>query len=106
MHCYRIDVTKDLGGECVDYPSLTLDDLLSATDRFEEIVLDEFNELNHEMMRNIGGRSEIFLSETENVLLQGDVIKHVTVKRPLHSPNAMVYRRDYSNSNNNKQDTK
>ena len=93
MKCYRIEVVKDIGGNVVNMPVVTSDDQENAECSFEDIVLDEFNVLNHEMMRNVGGRSEIFLYEADNHTMNGDVIKHVTVKRPLHSPSASVLRR-------------
>ena len=94
MRCYRIEVVKDVGGEVVRLPVLTMEGKTSAMDRFEAIVLDEFNELNHEMMRLVGGRSEIYLYRSDNILLDGDLVKHVSVKRPLHSPSATVFRRE------------
>lgn len=92
MHCFRITITKDVGGECVQMPILTLESIEAAEDRFEDAVLDEFNELNEPWMRNVGGRAELYLMESDNILLDGDVIRHVTVKRPLHSPSASVFR--------------
>lgn len=92
MKCYRIEVVKDIGGNVVNMPVITTENLENAECSFEDIILDEFNELNHEMMRNVGGRSEIYLYKSDNILHDGDVIKHVTVKRPLHSPSASVFR--------------
>lgn len=92
MHCFRITITKDVGGECVSMPILTLDTMEEAEARFEDAVLAEYSELNEPWMRIVGGRSELFLEESENILLSGTVIRHVTVKRPLHSPSASVFR--------------
>lgn len=96
MKCYRIEVVKDIGGKVVNMPVITSESQVSAEGTFEDIVLDEFNELNHEMMRNVGGRSEVYLFSADNILLNGDIIKHVTVKRPLHSPSATVFRHEES----------
>lgn len=83
MHSYVIDVTKELGGDVSQFPSLTMSNREDAFERFEGLIKAEFDELNAEFMREIGGTTDLYLGICDNTLgFDADIIRHVTVKRP------------------------
>lgn len=91
MRTWSIDVTRSIGGEAIRVPRLTLDNVMVARAKYREIVERERLEMNAPFMRDIGGTSEVFLIEGADLLgFGGDLVKSATIKRPLHSPSAMV----------------
>lgn len=92
MGYYRIDISASVGGEVKNEPAITCGSKKAAFDKLNEYT-DEWRErLNAPMMRNVGGRCELFLQKTETItgLDGGNIIRTVRIDRPLHSPNARV----------------
>lgn len=93
---FKIQTTKVIGGEAVSVPILPVDSRKTADAKLAELVADCEAEFNAPAMRHVGGWAEIFLQSCDSIFGDGaSDIAHITVKRPLHSPKAMVHRRDF-----------
>lgn len=92
---YCIETVKTIGGSVEDCPRLTLDTEAAALAKLESMIEYYTTELNAPMMREVGGWVDLVVQETGSPtgLDVGDTIAYVTVKRPLHSPSAMVCRK-------------
>lgn len=100
MGYYRIDISAFIGGEVKHEPAITCETRESAFDKLNEYT-DEWRErLNAPMMRNVGGRCELFLQKTGTMtgLDGGSIIRTVRIDRPMHSPNARVVVWDDNNT--------
>lgn len=88
---WRISVTKEIGGDAVPVPTLSFESEAAAFERFDAIVESERVELDADMMRAIGGRTDIYLEKCDNILgIGGEMVRHATIKRPLHSQRVTV----------------
>lgn len=90
---YVIHTTKTIGGTCEDVPVLSLESKKAAFDKLNELVKESRAMLDQEMMRFVGGNMEYVLESNKSVtgLFPERILRHVVIKRPLHSPKAMVY---------------
>ena len=91
MKTRAISMTKEIGGDAVPVPMLSFESKAAAFERFDAFVESERGELDSEIMRDIGGRTELYLEKCDNIIgIGGEMLRHVTIKRPLHSPRATV----------------
>lgn len=92
MRFYRLDITAHIGAQSQDEPALTCESLNTALDKLTEIGNGWRARLDAPMMREIGGRAEIFLSQTDSPtgLFGGSPVRTVRIDRPLHSPSARL----------------
>ena len=91
MKTWSISESKEIGGEAMPIPIMSFESLEAALAQFERCVEAAIAELDAPFMRDIGGRTELYLEACDNILgIGGDVIRSVAIKRPLHSPHAMV----------------
>lgn len=88
---YRITVQKVVGGECVSVPVETLESEGAARARFDKIVESEKAELDAPYMRIVGGSSELYLEKVTHLFDGGDMIRNVSLRRPLNSPNVLEF---------------
>ena len=91
-HYYRIEVSSFVGAQSQDEPTITCESLNTALDKLTEIANEYRERLDNPMMRNVGGRCELFLQRTESItgLFGNEIIRTVRIDRPLHSPSARV----------------
>ena len=91
-HYYRIEVSTFVGAKQQDEPAITCESMNTALDKLTEIANEYRERLDNPMMRNVGGRCELFLQRTESItgLFGGETIRTVRIDRPLHSPSARV----------------
>ena len=91
---FKIDVTKEIGGESVSIPTLTLESEKAAKEKLDELVAALKDELDQPYMRDVGGRAEVFFCRVRHMFDEGVELDHITLKRPLHSPNVMIIDRN------------
>lgn len=92
MGYYRIDISASVGGEAKNEPAITCETRESAFDKLNDLAYEWRERLNDPMMRNVGGRCELFLQKTGTItgLDGGNIIRTVRIDRPIHSPSARV----------------
>jgi len=89
---YRVEVTKAIGGEVISVPAIETETETDARALMDETIEAVKSEMDKPYMRDIGGNADLYLIDTGNVN-SSEVLRAVTVKRPLHSPAAMVCER-------------
>lgn len=90
---YRLTTVKTIAGQDLSVPMITCESRPTALKRFEAAIKDAERELNEGAVRLVGGRVELTLEECAYLIGGGsDVIARATVKRPVNSPRAEVFR--------------
>lgn len=91
-HYYRIETSSFVGAQSQNEPAITCESLNTALDKLTEIGNGWRNRLDGPIMREIGGRCELRLFQSESItgLFGDEIIRTVRIDRPLHSPSVRV----------------
>ena len=89
---YRIETTKTVGGEVIAVPAIETETETEARAQMDKEIEAIKSELDAPYMREIGGNAEVYLIDT-GTGGGSNVVRMVTIKRPLHSPAVTVCER-------------